>query len=95
MLEIKLAVNKALDPAIAAPFIDFLIEKDKNQSASKQRIRLDELEPGMMIAEDIYSSSGLKLLPKGVTLQERMLQVIIERNKRDPIIGAIYVFKEE
>ena len=93
ILEMKLAVNKALDPEIVSHFIDFLIEKDKNQSANKLRIKLDELQPGMVIAEDIYSSSGLKLLPKGVTLQERMLQVITERNRRDPIIGAIYVLK--
>lgn len=93
VLELKLAVNKALDPEMASHFIDFLIEKDASRSANKQRVKLDELQPGMVIAEDIYSSSGLKLLPKGITLQERILQVITERNRRDPIIGAIYIFK--
>lgn len=95
ILEMKLAVNKALDPEVASHCIDFLIEKNKGQSANKQRIKLDELQPGMVIAEDIYSSSGLKLLPRGVTIQERILQVITERNRRDPIIGAIYILKIE
>jgi hypothetical protein len=48
----------------------------------------------MVIAEDIYAASGVKLIPKGITLQEHMLQVLIERNSRDPIIGGVYVLKE-
>jgi hypothetical protein len=47
----------------------------------------------MVIAEDVYASSGVKLIPKGVKLQEHTLQVLMERNSRDPIIGGIYVMK--
>ena len=34
-----------------------------------------------------------KLIPKGIKLQEHMLQVLMERNSRDPIIGGVYVVK--
>jgi hypothetical protein len=66
----------------------------RGSSFNKYKVRIGELEAGMVIAEDIYAASGVKLIPKGITLQEHMLQVLIERNSWDPIIGGVYVLKE-
>jgi response regulator RpfG family c-di-GMP phosphodiesterase len=91
---IKSYLNKALDPYVADHLISFLEERDKNLFTKKSRLNIDELKTGMALAEDVYSASGIKLLPKGVTIQEKMIKILTERNSADPIIGGIYVFKE-
>lgn len=90
----KSSLNKVLDPSIADHLINFLEERDKSLLANKSRLNLDELKSGMTLAEDIYSANGIKLLPKGVMVQEKMIKILSERNAVDPIIGGIYVFKE-
>jgi response regulator RpfG family c-di-GMP phosphodiesterase len=92
---IKLSLNKALDPTIADHLISFLEERDKSLLANKSRMSLEELKEGMTLAEDVYSVNGIKLLPKGVTMQGRMIKILNERNSVDPIIGGVYVFKDE
>jgi len=48
-------------------------------------------KPTVKNKEDVYASSGIKLVPKGIRVQEKMLAIIMERNKTDPIIGGIYI----
>ena len=91
--EIRQSANKILDPFIATSLAEFIIENDKDFSTNKYKIRIEELEAGMVIAEDVYAISGVKLLPKGTKLLEHMLQVLMERNNRDPIIGGVYIVK--
>lgn len=89
---VKSSVNKVLDPVIADHLIVYLEEHDKSTCTSKARLGLDDLKTGMTLAEDVYSSNGIKLLPSGVVLQEKMISVLRERNHVDPIIGGIYVY---
>jgi response regulator RpfG family c-di-GMP phosphodiesterase len=91
--EIRQSANKIIAPPIATYLAEFIIESDKDFSISKHKVRIEELEAGMVIAEDVYAASGVKLIPKGIKLQEHMLQVLMERNSRDPIIGGVYVLK--
>jgi response regulator RpfG family c-di-GMP phosphodiesterase len=90
----KESLNKALDPSVADHLINYLEERDRNLLTNKIRLNVDELETGMILAEDVYSASGIKLLPRGVTIQEKMVKILTERNSADPIIGGIYVFKD-
>jgi len=91
--EIRQSANKLIAPSIATFLAEFIIESDKDFSINKYKVRIGELEAGMVIAEDVYAASGVKLIPKGIKLQEHMLQVLMERNSRDPIIGGVYVLK--
>jgi putative two-component system response regulator len=91
--EIRQSANKIIAPSVATYLAEFIIESDKDFSISKYKVRIEELEAGMAIAEDVYAASGVKLIPKGIKLQEHMLQVLMERNSRDPIIGGVYVLK--
>jgi HD-GYP domain-containing protein (c-di-GMP phosphodiesterase class II) len=91
---VKSSLNKALDPFISDHLINFLEERDKSLFTNKLRLSLDELKEGMTLAEDVYSANGIKLLPKGVTIQEKIIKILNERNSADPIIGGIYVFKD-
>jgi len=91
---IKESLNRVLDPSIADHLINYLEERDCTLLAKKTRFNVDELKTGMILAEDVYSASGIKLLPKGVTLQEKMIKILAGRNSADPIIGGVYVFKD-
>jgi hypothetical protein len=91
--EIRQSANKIIAPSVATFLAEFIIESDKDFSVNKYKVRIGELEAGMVIAEDVYAASGVKLIPKGIKLQEHMLQVLMERNSRDPIIGGVYVVK--
>ena len=91
--KIRQSANKIITPSVATFLAEFIIESDKDFSVNKYKIRIEELEAGMVIAEDVYAASGVKLIPKGIKLQEHMLQVLMERNSRDPIIGGVYVLK--
>ncbi len=88
---VRYAMHTALDPRVANPLIEFLYEHAKSGDNRRLKLSVEALEPGMVVAEDVYASSGIKLIPKGVKLQERMLSLLIERNKTDPIVGGVYI----
>ena len=88
---IRVSIHNALDPRVANPLMEFLLDRGRTKEAGKVKIAIDALEPGMVVADDVYAASGIKLLPKGVRLQEKMLAFLEERNKTDPIIGGVYV----
>jgi response regulator RpfG family c-di-GMP phosphodiesterase len=89
--EIRQSANRILDPLVASSLVEYILENDREFARNKCKISLEELKPGMVIAEDIYGSSGVKLLPRHVRIQDRMIEVLIERNEVDPILGGVYV----
>lgn len=54
----------------------------------------DELEPGMIVALDIHTSSGMFLAPKGATLSLGMIRRIVKIDKQDSIPHGIHVYKQ-
>ena len=88
---IRESANKSLDPKIAAFAAEFLIENDKSFSCDRVKCSLGDLRAGMVLAEDVCTCNGIKLLPKGICLQEHMLRVLVERDQFDPIPGGVYV----
>jgi putative two-component system response regulator len=91
--QIRLSMNTVLDPVIATMLVDYLIKNDKILSHNKEKISIEDLKTGMIIAEDIYSSFGAKILSKNIRIEDWMLNIIIERDIVDPIVGGVYVFK--
>jgi len=59
----------------------------------KIKITIFDLKEGMTLAHDLYTSAGIKLLPKGANIKEYMIEKIISHNSRDPIVGGVYVTK--
>jgi len=92
--QLKRSSHKILDPIIAQHLIDYLDRRDGHLFPNTCRFEVDELKDGMILAEDVYASSGIKLLPKGAKLQEWMIRVLGERNYVDPIIGGVRVYKD-
>ncbi|MEN6616397.1 MAG: HD domain-containing phosphohydrolase, partial [Syntrophorhabdus sp.] len=89
--EIRQSAAKILDPAVASSLVEYILENDRDFARNKCKISLEELQPGMVIAEDIYAASGIKLLPRNVKLAEHMIELLRERNTTDPIIGGVYI----
>lgn len=61
----------------------------------KIKITIFDLKEGMILAHDLYTSAGIKLLPKGANIKEYMIEKIISHNSRDPIVGGVYVLKSQ
>ncbi len=55
---------------------------------------IDELRVGMVLAEDLYTDSGLKLLTSGTTLTSATLQVIQRRHRVEPLEHGAAVLRE-
>jgi response regulator RpfG family c-di-GMP phosphodiesterase len=91
---IRSAMHSILEQRIANLLIEFFSIHNHEGDTSEVKVPIDELAPGMVIAEDVFAASGVKLLPKGVELQEKTLALLFERNETDPIIGGVYVVSD-
>ena len=91
---VRSAMHSILNERIANLLIEYLLSHRTVADTNKLRLRVDELKAGMVVAEDIYAASGVKLLPKGVRLQDKTLAVLAERNETDPIIGGVYILTD-
>lgn len=56
-------------------------------------MQVDQLRVGMVLAADLSTSSGVKLLSRDTTVTRSMLDVINRRHLADPIIDGVWVKK--
>lgn len=54
-------------------------------------VPVSELAPGMVLAEDLCTSSGVKLLSRGSTLTRGCVEIINQRHQIDPVISGAWV----
>lgn len=55
---------------------------------TRYRVAIGELESGMVLADDLCSASGVKLLAAGSTITPQIAELLQKRNQTDPIIDA-------
>ena len=60
-------------------------------AVGKLQLSVAQLEEGMVIAADLQTSSGIKLLPADSRLTRGMIERIQARHQVDPIINWVYV----
>ncbi len=60
---------------------------------TRRQVGVDQLQVGMVLAADLLTSSGVKLLSRGVTISQSMLGVIEHRHLADPVIDGVWVRK--
>ena len=85
------AMGTLLDPYITTHLINYLSNKKRGAAITSKKISIEELKSGMVLEEDVYSVSGIKILPKGIKLNDRMVEIIRERNIVDPIVGGVAI----
>jgi putative two-component system response regulator len=75
------------DPTVIAYAQTILVESPSIAAGRKEIVvQIDELTPGMILAEDLITDSGLKLLSRGTVLTEAGLRAIGNRHASDPIL---------
>jgi len=57
-----------------------------------ERVRLADLVEGMILAEDIWSRNGIKLIPRGTNLNEHILQVLMS-TPLDASLGSVEIYR--
>ena len=81
------------DPRLVQLAVEFLtVVADPVWMVGKREVAIPALQAGMVLAADIVTSSGAKLLPQGTTLTEGMVERILGRHSQDPVITRAYVF---
>jgi response regulator RpfG family c-di-GMP phosphodiesterase len=81
------------DPILVKKIIELDIAKQYiyGEKAESNIIKVFELEPGMIVASEIYTGSGMFLLPKGAKLSSGMIKRLIKIDKVDPIPMGVQV----
>ena len=70
-----------------------VIESASSPVSAGHRLYLPvpELKVGMVLAEDLYTDSGIKLLSRGTTLSGAALDVIVRRHGQEPMYRGVAI----
>jgi response regulator RpfG family c-di-GMP phosphodiesterase len=82
-----------LDPHVVQLMIEYL-EAIENPSwrEGKRQVSVYDLKVGMVIAHDLTTGSGTKLLSEKSTISVSILERILAHHQYDPILNNIYVY---
>jgi response regulator RpfG family c-di-GMP phosphodiesterase len=64
-------------------------------SSGRVRIQIPALRHGMVLAEDLYTDSGFKLLSRATRLTDAMVDFLLERHRTEPILHGAVVIRRE
>ncbi len=80
------------DP-LAVAYFDAIIRASSQADWQEARMRVPvaNLEVGMALADDLFTSSGVKLLAQGAVLSAASLETILRRHRSDPIVHGAWV----
>ncbi len=84
------------DPNLVKKFIDLDLSKHLQFKGSLSDIAIIQpsaLDAGMIIAEDVYTNTGMFLVPKGAKLSAGMIRRITKIDALDHIVTGIKIFK--
>lgn len=90
----KNQANRLYDPRVVILLEQYIYTYEKElQNPNEVPVLLSDLKEGMILAREIVTEKGLKLLPAGAVLKKPIIDRIIAHNTTDPILGNIYVKK--
>ncbi len=79
------------DPAIVAQLEAMTGDERDAEAVTKIVLPVSELAEGMVLAEDLYTSAGVKLLARGARITQGSLDIILRRDQADPIIAGAWI----
>ena len=80
------------DPLAVVHVESIVLDRPRSEwRTSRVQVGVDQLQEGMVLAADLSTSSGVKLLAKGATVTASMLDVIQRRHLADPIIDGVWI----
>lgn len=82
------------DPSLVRQFIDKNVANEflLSEPSPHQVLSPRDLKEGMVVAQDIYSSTRMFLLPKGARLSKGMISRLRKIDEADPIAGGVCVY---
>ncbi len=83
------------DP-LAVAYFDAIIRASSHADWQEARMRVpvSDLAEGMVLSDDLFTSSGMKLLAKGAVLGPAALETILRRHRSDPIVHGAWIERE-
>ncbi len=80
------------DPLAVAHF-DAILAAPSQAGWRETRVRLPvhSLAEGMIVAEDLTTSAGVKLMARGAVITSSILDTILRRHRSDPIVPGVWV----
>lgn len=81
------------DPKIADVFIEMITEWPEDKAYKV--VTAGELIKGMIVSKDLFSESGRMLVAAGTTLSTALIEILNYHEDIDPIVGDIYILKEQ
>jgi response regulator RpfG family c-di-GMP phosphodiesterase len=90
---LRQASGNVLDPRVVRIAEEYVtVAEDTSWVVGKVEVALQEVQEGMTIAMDLFTSGGIKLLPAGTRLTSSNIARIRSHHAADPIINRIYVY---
>ncbi len=81
------------DPGIVRLMVQYIEKYHHSNDEDILNMRLYDLKPGMVLAQDVYTKSGIKLMLKDTQLTNELIERIARYNRIDPIETDIYIKK--
>ena len=81
------------DPAIIRITIQYIEQYHQSNTDDVLNMRLYDLKPGMELAQDVFTKSGIKLMLKDTKLTEELIERVARYNRIDPIETDIFIKK--
>jgi len=80
------------DPLAIRHLESVVLDRPREEwETTRRHVGADQLQAGMVLAADLCTSAGVKLLSKGAVITPSILEVIERRNLADPIIDGVWV----
>lgn len=95
IIDKMMSVSKRIYDHRVVVLLDHFIKTENRElyNPGEMPVKFTDLKPGMIIARDIFTDKGLKIVPEGFILKDNTINFIISHNANDPILGNIYVKK--
>jgi putative two-component system response regulator len=91
---IRSVQGTVLDPHIVQLLVEYLqVRESPSWREGKRQVSVEHLAKGMVLAIDLCTGSGMKLLPRDSTLTDSNIHRIQTLHETDPIINEIYVYE--
>jgi response regulator RpfG family c-di-GMP phosphodiesterase len=87
---IKTSSGEAFDPDAVRAFLRCLLQAEVPRS--QRAVLLSELQPGMVVAQGIYTAFGILLIPEGQTLAEPHINLLRNHSRISPITQSLLVY---
>ncbi len=90
--QLKAQGGTLYDPLVIVHLRSVLGDEDGSDIADgNTQLTVADLKEGMVLAEDMFTSSGVMLLARGAVLTDATLEVIKYRNQVDPVVSGVSV----